>query len=307
MTFDIATTVQKWRAAPHISARSVLVTILGDVVLPVAQSVWLTQLFKLTEPFGFNSRLVRTSLFRLADEGWVTPERHGRRSQYLLTPFAEREFVDAASRIYQNDRLALDARWTLLLCDTAQLANREPERLARHLGWHGFVTLERGVLVSPICGVEASRTIVAEAFPQVRLAVAEVEFVNIADLLREGFFASAFAFDEIEKAYRAFVDIYAEFANQAEQLSSLAAYCARTMLIHDLRRITLRMPPIPAELLPTPWSGDEAYALAARLYSQLCETSAPVLGDFLELKYPTLLVDRFVDAKSGSNDDTDRS
>ena len=92
MTLDVPARVQAWRAAPHISARSVLVTILGDAVLPVARSVWLSQLFRLAEPFGFNTRLVRTSLFRLVEEGWVGSERVGRRSRYLLTPLAEREF-----------------------------------------------------------------------------------------------------------------------------------------------------------------------------------------------------------------------
>ena len=68
MTLDIPTLVQGWRSAPHISARSVLVTVLGDALLPVSKSAWLSQLFQLAVPYNFSSRLVRTSLFRLADE-----------------------------------------------------------------------------------------------------------------------------------------------------------------------------------------------------------------------------------------------
>ena len=299
MTLEIQARVHSWRSAPHISARSVLVTILGDALLPVSQSAWLSQLFKLAEPFRFSSRLVRTSLFRLADEGWAASERHGRQSKYMLTPLAEREFADAAARIYSNDRPALDGQWTLVLFDGTQMPLRERDRLSRHLGWHGFIALERGVLASPICGVEATRQILAEAFPQLHPAIAEAEFPDIGDLVREGFFSSAFRFDEIEKAYHSFVDAYAEISDQIEDLSPMGAYCTRVMLIHDLRRINLRMPPLPGELLPTPWSGDEAYTLAGRLYPKLCRASAPTLGDVLELEYPVLVPHRFVDFTPG--------
>ena len=295
MTLDMPTRVQSWRAAPHISARSVLVTILGDALLPVSKSAWLSQLFKLAMPYNFSSRLVRTSLFRLADEGWITGERHGRQSKYILTPFAEREFADAAARIYSNDRPNLDGQWTLVLFDGTRMSLRERDRLARYLGWHGFVALERGVLASPICGVEAVRQVLAEAFPQVMSAIAKAEFPDIDVLVQKGFFSSAFAFDDIEKSYRGFVDTYAEFDDGLAKLSPMDAYCARTMLIHDLRRVTLRMPPLPGELLPAPWSGDEAYALAARLYPRLCAASAALLGEILELDYPELIPFRFLD------------
>lgn len=307
MTLDITARVKGWRTAPHISARSVIVTILGDALLPVSKSAWLSQLFKLAMPFNFSSRLVRTSLFRLADEGWVTGERHGRQSRYALTPFAEREFADAAARIYSNDRPALDGQWTLVLFDGTRMSLRERDRLARYLGWHGFVALERGVLASPICGVETVRQILAEAFPQVLSAVAKADFPDIDVLVQEGFFSSAFAFDDIEKAYRGLLDTYAEFDGELTKLSPMDAYCARTMLIHDLRRVTLRMPPLPGELLPTSWSGDEAYALAARLYPQLCAASAPILGEVLDLDYPELIPSRFSDQATHGSAGADSS
>ena len=293
MTVDIGARVRAWRAAPHISARSVLVTILGDTVLPVAGSVWLSQLFRLAEPFGFSTRLVRTSLFRLADEGWVGSERHGRRSRYLLTPLARREFGEAADRIYRDRRPALDGDWTLVLFDGTLVSPRERDRLARHLGWHGFVALERGVLASPICSVAAARTILDEAFPEIRPAVARAEFPDVAELVSDGFFSAAFAFNAIEQAYRGFVDGYEELRGRCEDLSAVDAYRTRTMLIHDLRRITLRTPPVPRELLPTPWPGDDAYALAAHLYPSLCEAGSSLLGEFLEVDYPARMPDRF--------------
>ena len=293
MTSDIPARVKAWRAAPHISARSVLVTILGDAVLPVTGKVWLSQLFRLAETYGFDKRLVRVSMFRLAEEGWVTSERHGRRSLYLLTPLAEREFADAADRIYRDIRPPLDGQWTFVLFDGAQLSPTERNRMTRHLGWHGFVAFRSGVLASPICSADETRRILSEAFPEILPAVARAEFGDIADLARNGFFSSAFAFDEGKQAYHDFVDGYEAFDGNCEALSPVEAYCLRTMLIHDLRRITLRTPAVPRELLPDPWPGNDAYALASDLYPPLCAASAPHLGDALELDYPKKFPRRF--------------
>lgn len=293
MSFDIPARVQAWRAAPHISARSVLVTILGDAVLPVIKKVWLSQLFQLAKPYSFDKRLVRVSMFRLAEEGWVTSERHGRRSLYLLTPLAEREFADAADRIYRDARPPLDGEWTFVLFDSAQLSPVERNRLTRHLGWHGFVAFRSGVLASPICSADEARRILDESFPEILPAVARAEFEDITNLARNGFFSATFAFDEGEKEYRAFVEDYEAFDGKCEALSPVEAYCLRTMLIHDLRRITLRTPPVPRELLPDPWPGNDAYALAADLYPRLCTISARHLGDALEVGYPEQIPERF--------------
>lgn len=293
MSLDIPAQARAWRAAPHISARSVLVTILGDAVLPVAKQVWLSQLFRLAEPYGFDERLVRVSMFRLAEEGWVTSERRGRRGLYRLTRLAEREFADAADRIYRDARPPLDGEWAFVLFDSAQLSTAERNRLTRHLGWHGFVAFRSGVLASPICSADEARRILEESFPEVLPAVARAEFGDIANLARNGFFSAAFAFDEGEKEFREFVAGYQAFDGKCEALTPVEAYCLRTMLIHDLRRITLRTPAVPRELLPNPWSGNDAYTLAADLYPPLCATSAPHLRDALELDYPEKIPERF--------------
>ena len=44
---DIAATIRQRCSEPDISARSVLVTVLGDSVLPVTKTLWLSSLFEL--------------------------------------------------------------------------------------------------------------------------------------------------------------------------------------------------------------------------------------------------------------------
>jgi len=47
----------------------------------------------LVRPFGISDRLVRTSVFRLAEEGWLDAQRDGRRSRYTLNPRSAARFA----------------------------------------------------------------------------------------------------------------------------------------------------------------------------------------------------------------------
>lgn len=267
-----------------------LATIAVDASAPVIDRIWLSQVIELGEPFGFNSRLVRTSLFRLVQEGLIENERTGRRSRYRLAPSREREYAEVSARLYRHNVPPLDAEWTLVLFDSSRVAARDRDRLASHLG---LVVLERGVLASPIRSTRAVRRVLDEAFPNILAAVVRAEFSDVAELASKGFFSTAFAFESTEQAFGEFVESYSEFRGTCEELSPVDAFRARTMLIHDLRRIALPMPALPRELLPSPWSGDDAYDLATELYPPLCARSASLLADILEVDYPEAFPDRF--------------
>ena len=59
-------------------SKSLLMTIFGDAIVPHGGMVWLGSLIDLLAPLGVNDRLLRTSVFRLAQEGWLGARRDGR-------------------------------------------------------------------------------------------------------------------------------------------------------------------------------------------------------------------------------------
>ena len=66
------------RASSHASpprAPSLIVTVWGDALAPHGGAVVLPGLIGLLAPFGINERLVRTSVFRLARDGWLAAQR----------------------------------------------------------------------------------------------------------------------------------------------------------------------------------------------------------------------------------------
>ena len=48
--------------------------------------------------------------------------------------------------------------------------------------------------------------------------------------------------------------------------SPLQAFVVRTLLVHEYRRVRLRDPQLPTELLPDDWPGAQAYALCRDFY-----------------------------------------
>ena len=291
----IAAAARQRCSEPDISARSVLVTVLGDSVLPVTKTLWLSSLFELAEPFGFSERLVRTSMFRLVAEGWMTNERIGRRSRYSMTLLAVRESEDAGRRIYGRASDTWDGLWTFAVVDTPSMPAGERDRIVRHLRWHGFVALGRGLMASPSVGVSSLRELLELVQPAAVVPIGRSEFDELDGLVEEGFFAEAFRTADTEAAYSRFLACYEPWSrHDIEAAAPLEAYALRTMLVHELRRIRLRVPDMPAELLPTDWIGDRAYDLAAGLYRRLSGGAARALSEILEVDYPAAMPNRFV-------------
>ena len=291
----IASMVRQRCSEPDISARSVLVTVLGDSVLPVTKTLWLSSLFELAEPFGFSERLVRTSMFRLVAEGWMSNERIGRRSRYSMTLLAVRESEDADRRIYSRESGNWDGSWTFAVVDTPSISTNERDRIVKHLRWHGFVALGRGLMASPSVGVSSLRELLHLVRPAAAVPIGTSEFDELDALVAEGYFADVFRTADTETAYSRFLSRYEPWSSQDfEAAAPLEAYALRTMLVHELRRIRLRSPDIPVELLPPEWIGDLAYDLAADLYGRLSRSAARALSEILEVDYPAAMPNRFV-------------
>ena len=291
---DIAAAVRQRCSEPDISARSVLVTVLGDSVLPVTKTLWLSSLFELAEPFGFSERLVRTSMFRLVAEGWMTNERIGRRSRYSMTLLAVRESEDADRRIYGAESDPWDGLWTFAVVDTPSMPAAERDRIVRHLRWHGFVTLGRGMMASPSTTEHGLSELLDLVAPVAIVPAGRAELADLQGLVKGGFFAEVFRTADTEAAYRDFLARYKPW--QREDLAASApldAYSLRTMLVHEFRRVRLRAPDVPAELLPPDWIGNRAYNVAADLYRRLSPPAAQALGEILDIDYPASMPNRF--------------
>ncbi|MEM7503076.1 MAG: phenylacetic acid degradation operon negative regulatory protein PaaX, partial [Pseudomonadota bacterium] len=72
--------VKRFRSRPTLRAGSLITTVFGDAIAPRGGIVWIGSLIRVMGDFGISERLVRTSVFRLAADGWLEAHPVGRRS-----------------------------------------------------------------------------------------------------------------------------------------------------------------------------------------------------------------------------------
>ena len=249
-----------------VRSGSLLITVLGDSIAPRGGAITLGSLIRLAAPFGLPERLVRTSVGRLAQEGWLASNREGRQSEYFLTEHGKNRFAEATRRIYREAPQTWDGSWTLLLLPQGQSAKQKAAR--EELLWLGFGQVRPGVLAHPSRSIEDTRS-----------QLEELKIDKDAVLMRaasEGSDADRALIEagwnlaEITRGYRRFVDAFEPIrelpsASRAA-VPSEAAFVIRTLLIHEYRKIHLRDPLLPHSLLPADWIGAQAYELCRALY-----------------------------------------
>jgi len=258
--------IGRFLAAEPPRSKSLVMTIFGDAIAPHGGTVWLGSLIELLAPFGVNERLLRTSVFRLAQEGWLRASRERRRSAYAILPQALPRFERAYRRIYAPLEVHWDGNWTLLLA-TGQLE----AALRKELLWEGYALVSAGVFGHPAADLEVLREILArlgaggKLFAASATALPNVAGRPLPELVGEGWDLSG-----VIAGYQHFLDQFAPLlALNAGALPPQQAFVIRTLLIHAYRRVQLHDPMLPVELLPDPWPGARAYELARALYRAL--------------------------------------
>ena len=124
----------------ELRAKSMIVTVFGDVVLPRGGSTWLGSVIRILEPLGIGDRVVRTAVFRLTQDGTLAGSQKGRRSYYALTESGRSAFEQAEARIYAATAPQWEGDWTLVIL-TGGLSFGSRDAVRRDLGWMGFAGL----------------------------------------------------------------------------------------------------------------------------------------------------------------------
>jgi phenylacetic acid degradation operon negative regulatory protein len=277
LTKPVEALLRRFRGQRPLRGGSLLITIFGDAIAPRGGAVTLGSLIDLARPFGLAERLVRTSVARLAAEGWVAATRHGRRSEYRLTESGRKLFAEATRRIYGVNPSSWDGQWTLAVLPPAGGGRRN---VREELRWLGFGQLSPGVYAHPACTLEAARGWLATLgcanhcwlFKSVTGGLA-------ADrkLAAEGWNLA-----QIARRYRRFRDTFAPVeaaVRGSDALCPQAAFLVRTLLVHEYRKIHLQDPLLPPALLPAEWVGAEAYDLTARLYAAVFAAAERFLAE----------------------------
>ena len=240
---------------------SIIVTVFGDAIVPRGGSVWLGTLLQFFEALDIDSSVVRTAMSRLTTDGWFERNKVGRNSFYRLVKKGRQIFDTATRHIYDPPQSDWTGRFELLL-----IGNGEDRDAAREaLKNAGFGSPLPGVWVAP-SGVpipeeasgairlevsaedDSGRRLLSESWPLQRTADAYLKFLKTFEPLRG-------------------------WIGHSKALADIDAFTARILLVHHYRRVVLRDPLLPMELLPKDWPGSAARKLCGDIYRGLLPAS----------------------------------
>ncbi len=266
-----AAAIRRRRELRQPSARSLLLTVLGEYVLPGGEAAWTSTLVRVLALLGVAEKTARQALARTAAEGWISSRRHGRLAQWELTEAGRRLLTEGAHRIYTfgQEGQEWDGRWLVLLTSpTPQTGRDDRQRVRTQLTWAGFGALPGGVWVcpDPRREQEASRIL-----DEAGLAGKAMSFIASYGAIGTPADVVALAWDlqAVEARYEQFIGTFAPLrpAGDAQTLT------AQTLLVHEWRRFPFLDPRLPSDLLPPGWLGAEAAGLFAARHARWRESA----------------------------------
>ena len=273
----------------RVRAGSLLVTVFGDLVIPRGSRVWIGSLIQLLSALGVNERMIRTAVFRLAQENWLSAHAAGRRSDYQLTEVGSQRISEASRRIYVGQSTSWDQRWRMIFV-VKEMNAPERELLRKALFWQGFGSLGQSCFVHPTTDLDGVFALlsaeglgpVCSSLLPIRAADAAIaQSASSHDLVMQ-----AGNLEQLAQQYRGFLEVYQPILQElqgrsVQPIDPERAVLIRLLLIHDYRRLLLRDPDLPAELLPAHWPGEAARALCRSLYRLLLSPSERFLDQNL--------------------------
>lgn len=260
-----------------LSGTSLIMTVMGDSIFHRGGSISLASLIQLMDVLGLTERSVRTAVFRLVQNGWLISEKIGRTSYYKITESSRQRFINADQKIYNIIHPEWDQKWDLVLLSSVELDAKAT--LKKELEWLGFANIATNVMAYPGCDQQKLQNLILNLnmLDQVVLFKAET-----LDLWKESYptvkkmVETNWPVLELKNKYEKFTqdfrEIFILLENESE-IDPMQAFQIRTLLIHQYRRILLKDPDLPYELLPADWSALVAQNLCNNLYHLLFSAS----------------------------------
>jgi phenylacetic acid degradation operon negative regulatory protein len=237
------------------SARSLLLTVLGEFVLPDGRPVWTATLIDLLADLSVAEKAARQAIMRTADSGWIEASRVGRETRWSLTPAGTRLLREGTERIYgfAADDRPWDGSWLVMTIGVPENNRALRQRLRTRLGWTGLGSVNATTWVTPridrereACGVLEELGLVGNSWSFVATAGRLGDERSLA--------RTAWDLDAIERRYEDFLDL----VGRPRPRTDRQALVAQVRLVQEWRRFPLLDPALPRDLLPPRWSGSRA-------------------------------------------------
>lgn len=221
---------------------SLLVTIFGDLAIANDARLSGATVNALTAAIGIKPEATRVAIHRLRKEGWIESHRSGRETRYGLTQSGRAETLAVRTRVYAYD--APNTMPQLVIDKTGVSASADPTRSV-HIGPHIWVQ------VPPVVSEDAWALQVAAELPH--------------------WVRDSLCSQDAQHASQRLADSFARLLKTGalKGLSPLQEVALRVLLVHEWRRLVLRIPEFPDACFPDAWRGSECRTALRELMSRL--------------------------------------
>ena len=255
------------------AARSVLLTVLGEYVVPLEGGVWQETLIAALGALDHKPPAARQALARSIAGGWLRTERHGRRSRVRLTEPTADMLRTGAERIYSfAEPWEWDGRWLLVVVRVPEERREVRHQVRTRLAWEGFGSLGGGLWISPHAERERELLAGARRDSVAELMSFQAQIGELGDAAKV--VAEAWDLDAVAGAYREFVAAFGRLRPRAPE----AVFRAQTLLVHEWRKFPFLDPDLPADMLPAGWPRRRAHELFQRRHAQWHATAQEYFG-----------------------------
>lgn len=276
--------IESYQQQTTVRASSLIITLFGDVIEPHGGSIWLGSLIQALQPLGISERLVRTSIFRLTQDNWLTNDKIGRKSYYALTNYGRSCFEKAFKRVYSSNSLTWDGTWCIII--SSQLPTEKRKIVREKLEWLGFALLAPNTMGSP----QYDRTDIFTTLQELDVLEDCITFfttpqeILASKALRQQV-TESWDIDLLKQGYQTFVQTFRPLLQElslAKTIKPSDAFLIRLLLIHEYRKLQLRDPQLPDELLPMDWEGRAARQLCRNIYRLISSSTEKWINQNLE-------------------------
>lgn len=266
------------RAVGAPAARSLLLTLLGEYVLPRSDGIWQETLVSSLTALDYSHQAARQAVARSARDGWLHAERRGRKARMSLSDQARSLLSTGAQRIYSfGGGQAWDGRWLVVVLRVPERNRSVRHQLRSSLAWAGFGSLGGGVWLTPHVHRERELGETLEQEPLAGAVSFIAEFGAVGD--PEQVVSAAWDLQQVRERYDSFVTRF----SRVRPATPADYFREQTLLVHAWRKFPFLDPDLPEDLLPGRWPRARAHTLfvdrherwgaAARVFFEEIEAS----------------------------------
>jgi phenylacetic acid degradation operon negative regulatory protein len=251
-------TLTRRHALGESSARSLLLTVLGEFVQRNPEPVWTATLVEVLDELGVEEKSARQALARTAADGWLSSERVGRSVRWSLTPPGLQLLAEGAERIFTfgASTTPWDGVWLIVYVSVPESKRRLRHKLRTKLSWAGFGSPGPGMWIAPSSAREAEAHSVIEGLGLQPGAMSfTARFAGVGS--ERAMVERAWDLEGVAAQYEAFIEAFSGLRPASPESIMLA----QTRLVHEWRRFPFLDPRLPSALLPSGWIGDQAREL----------------------------------------------